>query len=118
MITFVDRFAILPARCRRSSMKFTVLGSGSTGNAGLISSETTNVLVDAGMSAREILRRLGEMGVAHDGLDGDSFGPLSNPNPFKGDTVIQAALGERSPSSLCCPSSSFVCLFFLPKTKI
>ncbi|MBP7415837.1 MAG: MBL fold metallo-hydrolase [Pyrinomonadaceae bacterium] len=51
-------------------MKFTVLGSGSTGNAVLISSETTNVLVDAGMSAREILRRLGDMGVAHDQLDG------------------------------------------------
>lgn len=51
-------------------MKFTVLGSGSTGNAVLISSETTNVLVDAGMSAREILRRLGEMGVAYDQLDG------------------------------------------------
>lgn len=51
-------------------MKFTVLGSGSTGNAVLISSETTNVLVDAGMSAREILRRLGEMGVTHDRLDG------------------------------------------------
>ncbi len=52
------------------SMKFTVLGSGSTGNAVLISSDTTNVLVDAGMSAREILRRLGEMGVTHDRLDG------------------------------------------------
>ncbi|MEP6788143.1 MAG: MBL fold metallo-hydrolase, partial [Acidobacteriota bacterium] len=51
-------------------MKFTVLGSGSTGNAVLISSEKTNVLVDAGMSAREILRRLGEMGVSHDKLDG------------------------------------------------
>ena len=51
-------------------MKFTVLGSGSTGNAVLISSETTNVLVDSGMSAREILRRLAEMGVAHDQLDG------------------------------------------------
>ncbi len=43
-------------------MKFTVLGSGSTGNAVLISSGKTNVLVDAGMSAREILRRLAEVG--------------------------------------------------------
>jgi len=51
-------------------MKFTVLGSGSTGNAVLISSETTNVLVDAGMSAREILRRLGEVGVVADQIDG------------------------------------------------
>ncbi|MBX7055491.1 MAG: MBL fold metallo-hydrolase [Pyrinomonadaceae bacterium] len=51
-------------------MRFTVLGSGSTGNAVLISSENTNVLVDAGMSAREILRRLGEVGIPHDRLDG------------------------------------------------
>ena len=51
-------------------MKITVLGSGSTGNAVLISSETTNVLVDAGMSAREILRRLAIVGVDCDSLDG------------------------------------------------
>jgi phosphoribosyl 1,2-cyclic phosphodiesterase len=51
-------------------MKFTVLGSGSTGNAVLISSERTNVLVDAGMSSRETLRRLAEMGFAADQLDG------------------------------------------------
>jgi phosphoribosyl 1,2-cyclic phosphodiesterase len=51
-------------------MKITVLGSGSTGNAVLISSETTNVLVDAGMSAREILRRLAIVGVDCDNLDG------------------------------------------------
>ncbi|MEO7539132.1 MAG: MBL fold metallo-hydrolase [Pyrinomonadaceae bacterium] len=51
-------------------MKFTVLGSGSTGNAVLISSETTNVLVDAGLSSRELVRRLGEVGVSCDDLDG------------------------------------------------
>jgi phosphoribosyl 1,2-cyclic phosphodiesterase len=50
-------------------MKFTVLGSGSTGNAVLITTEKTNVLVDAGMSAREILRRLGEMGLRSEDLD-------------------------------------------------
>jgi phosphoribosyl 1,2-cyclic phosphodiesterase len=50
-------------------MKVTVLGSGSTGNAVLISSEKTNVLVDAGMSAKEILRRLFEMGVDACDLD-------------------------------------------------
>lgn len=51
-------------------MRFTVLGSGSTGNAVLISSGTTNVLVDAGMSAREIVKRLAEVGVSADKLDG------------------------------------------------
>ena len=50
-------------------MKFTVLGSGSTGNAVLISSERTNVLVDAGLSAKEIVRRLGEVGVDQADLD-------------------------------------------------
>lgn len=50
-------------------MRFTVLGSGSTGNAVLISSGDTNVLVDAGMSAREILRRLAAVGVDPADLD-------------------------------------------------
>lgn len=50
-------------------MKFTVLGSGSTGNAVLISSETTNVLVDAGLSAREIVKRLALVGVESADLD-------------------------------------------------
>lgn len=50
-------------------MRFTVLGSGSTGNAVLISTERTNVLVDAGLSAREILRRLALVGVSPEGLD-------------------------------------------------
>jgi len=50
-------------------MRFTVLGSGSSGNAVLISTENTNVLVDAGMSAREILRRLSDVGVPADRLD-------------------------------------------------
>lgn len=51
-------------------MKFTVLGSGSTGNAVLISSGGTNVLVDAGMSAREIVKRLHDVGVEPKNLDG------------------------------------------------
>jgi len=50
-------------------IRFTVLGSGSTGNATLISTETTTVLVDAGLSAREIVRRLVEVGVSHEKLD-------------------------------------------------
>lgn len=46
-----------------------MLGSGSTGNAVLISTETTNVLVDAGLSAREILRRLAAVGIDQEKLD-------------------------------------------------
>jgi phosphoribosyl 1,2-cyclic phosphodiesterase len=43
-------------------MRFTVLGSGSTGNAVLITAGNTKVLVDAGLSAREILRRVAAVG--------------------------------------------------------
>ncbi|MBC7798551.1 MAG: MBL fold metallo-hydrolase [Pyrinomonadaceae bacterium] len=43
-------------------MKFTVLGSGSTGNSVLITAGKTKILVDAGLSAKEILRRVAEVG--------------------------------------------------------
>ncbi len=51
-------------------MKFTVLGSGSTGNSILIATERTKVLVDAGLSRRETLRRLALVGVDSSELDG------------------------------------------------
>ncbi len=51
-------------------MKFTVLGSGSSGNAVLISTGKTRVLVDAGLSAKEILRRINEVGESFENLDG------------------------------------------------
>ena len=51
-------------------MKVTVLGSGSTGNAILITAENTRVLIDAGLSAREIIRRMALMGEDVEKLDG------------------------------------------------
>lgn len=51
-------------------MRFTVLGSGSTGNAVLIATEKTKVLIDAGLSARQILLRLRAVGVDYEQLDG------------------------------------------------
>ena len=51
-------------------MRFTVLGSGSTGNAVLICAGETRVLVDAGMSARETARRMALMGEDLSRLDG------------------------------------------------
>jgi len=51
-------------------MKLTVLGSGSTGNAVLIVAGNTRVLVDAGLSAKEIVRRLNQMGEDGRKLDG------------------------------------------------
>lgn len=50
-------------------MKVTVLGSGSTGNAVLICTETTRVLVDAGMSAKKILERFAAVGEDPSTLD-------------------------------------------------
>lgn len=51
-------------------MRVTVLGSGSTGNAVLIDAGTTKVLVDAGLSARELTRRVAGVGVDIADLDG------------------------------------------------
>ncbi len=51
-------------------MRFTVLGSGSTGNAILIVAGETRVLVDAGMSAKETVRRLALAGEDVTRLDG------------------------------------------------
>jgi metal-dependent hydrolase (beta-lactamase superfamily II) len=51
-------------------MKLSVLGSGSTGNAVLLVSNGTRVLVDAGMSAREIVRRMAMLGEDANALDG------------------------------------------------
>ena len=50
-------------------MKVTVLGSGSTGNSVLICTEKTKVLIDAGLSAKQILLRLAAMGEDFERLD-------------------------------------------------
>jgi phosphoribosyl 1,2-cyclic phosphodiesterase len=51
-------------------MRLTVLGSGSTGNAVLICAGRTRVLVDAGLSAKETVRRLALVGEDVTTLDG------------------------------------------------
>lgn len=51
-------------------MHVTVLGSGSAGNCTLIETETTSILVDAGLSARQIVRRLQLIGRGLDRLTG------------------------------------------------
>jgi phosphoribosyl 1,2-cyclic phosphodiesterase len=51
-------------------MKVTVLGSGSTGNSVLIATEKTRVLVDAGMSAKQLLERVAAVGEDSSKLDG------------------------------------------------
>ncbi|WP_035348678.1 MBL fold metallo-hydrolase [Edaphobacter aggregans] len=50
-------------------MRMTVLASGSKGNSTVISSSTTRVLVDAGLSCRELLRRMNLAGEDPRALD-------------------------------------------------
>jgi len=51
-------------------MKLSVLGSGSTGNAVLLVANGTRVLVDAGLSSREISRRMNVLGEDPNRLNG------------------------------------------------
>jgi len=53
----------------KSHIRFSVLASGSSGNACYIESDNTRILIDAGLSAREIEKRLKQVGVAPSGLD-------------------------------------------------
>jgi phosphoribosyl 1,2-cyclic phosphodiesterase len=50
-------------------MRFSVLASGSKGNACYIETDDTSILIDAGLSCREISRRLGIVGVEVDRID-------------------------------------------------
>jgi phosphoribosyl 1,2-cyclic phosphodiesterase len=47
-----------------------ILGSGSSGNATLVETSTTRLLVDAGFNRRETLRRLAALGTSVDGVQG------------------------------------------------
>ena len=51
-------------------LSFTVLGSGSSGNCAVIRTERTRLLVDAGLSARQIVLRLERVGLRLEDLDG------------------------------------------------
>jgi phosphoribosyl 1,2-cyclic phosphodiesterase len=50
-------------------VKFCVLASGSSGNAALLATEKTRILVDAGLSMRELGRRLAAIGEDLGGID-------------------------------------------------
>ncbi|MCB1226336.1 MAG: MBL fold metallo-hydrolase [Verrucomicrobiales bacterium] len=51
-------------------VRFTVLGSGSSGNCAVISTGRTTLLLDAGLSAKQICLRMQEAGYDPEGLDG------------------------------------------------
>ena len=53
----------------KNAMKFSILSSGSRGNACYIESRDTGILVDAGLSGIEIERRLAAVGVLPQSLD-------------------------------------------------
>ena len=66
-IRFVDdRGNVLSPSVRidvRVSLRFRVLGSGSTGNATLVEGEAVRILIDAGLGPRELAERLQSVGV-------------------------------------------------------
>jgi phosphoribosyl 1,2-cyclic phosphodiesterase len=51
------------------ALRFACLGSGSKGNAWIVESGDTRVMVDCGFSAREIVRRLARLGLAAEAID-------------------------------------------------
>jgi phosphoribosyl 1,2-cyclic phosphodiesterase len=52
------------------NLRVTILGSGSSGNCTLLETDTTRLLVDAGLGKKETLRRLAAVGRDVDRLDG------------------------------------------------
>jgi len=55
------------------AVRVTLLASGSRGNCAVVSSSTTRLLLDAGLSCRETLRRMKAAGEDPEGLDGILF---------------------------------------------
>jgi len=54
----------------RPVFSLTMLGSGSGGNSALVATDHCKILVDGGLSARQLVLRLAERGVAPEQLDG------------------------------------------------
>jgi len=54
---------------RNDILKFCVLASGSTGNAALLATDNTRILVDAGLSMLQIRKRLAAIGESLDAID-------------------------------------------------
>lgn len=54
----------------KAMVQLTVLGSGSSGNCAVLQSAETTLLLDAGLSARQICIRLESIGLSADQLDG------------------------------------------------
>lgn len=59
-----------PLNVRRVSVQFTVLGSGSAGNCAYLETDHARLLIDAGLSARQIRQRLAGIGRTPENLTG------------------------------------------------
>ncbi|MDA2912455.1 MBL fold metallo-hydrolase [Acidobacteriia bacterium AH_259_A11_L15] len=57
-------------RGRATGVELTILGSGSAGNLAFLSTERTRLLIDAGLSKRETLKRMETAGLRPNGLAG------------------------------------------------
>lgn len=71
-MTSAPRFAIIVQLTEGripATVRVSILASGSSGNCALVETSSTRILVDAGLSKRETLRRLKEIGVLPDRLD-------------------------------------------------
>jgi phosphoribosyl 1,2-cyclic phosphodiesterase len=58
-----------PARYSQSMVRFTVLASGSKGNSTIVTGGRTRILVDAGLSCRELFKRMRQAGEEPETLD-------------------------------------------------
>jgi len=52
------------------AIRFTILGSGSSGNCAYLETEQTRILIDAGFSGRQIRERMAQIGRTPETLDG------------------------------------------------
>ena len=67
----IDAIAAQPSACPEiASLRMCILGSGSKGNCTYIESPEARILIDAGLSAREIERRLRQVDRSPTALDG------------------------------------------------
>ena len=67
------------------SVQLTVLGSGSAGNATLLQHSEGRVLIDAGLSCRELTKRLERVGVEPSGV-----GAMAITHVIRGDEWISS----------------------------
>ncbi|MEZ5406010.1 MAG: MBL fold metallo-hydrolase [Verrucomicrobiia bacterium] len=54
----------------KNMVRLTILGSGSAGNCALVEADQTRLLIDAGLSGRQIQNRLSQLGKSLDEIDG------------------------------------------------